>query len=69
MDKFMTLVIGVALLVLFSFLFAYPVMWLINVIFTPSFLVFVFGTTKISVWTAWALGMLVSMLFSRRSSK
>lgn len=67
MDKILAgvaAVIGViGLIVLISFLFAFPVMWLVNALFTPALLLAVFGTAKLSVGQAWILSLLSGILF------
>ena len=67
MDKVIVTILAVAgvvaLVVLFGFLFAFPVMWLVNWLFTPAALTFVFGTAKLNVWQAWGLLVLSGLLF------
>jgi len=46
-----------------SFLLAYPIMWLVNYVFAPTFLTFVFGTPTIGVLKAWALTFVTGSLF------
>lgn len=46
-----------------SFLLAYPIMWLINYIFAPAVLTFVFGTPTIGVLKTWALTFVTGSLF------
>lgn len=59
----------IGLLFVLGLLFAYPVMWLVNYLFTPAVLTAVFGVAKISVWQAWALNLLSGFLFKSTSSK
>ncbi len=65
----MKTLVAFALLVLLSFLMAYPTMWIINGIFAPSLLVAIFGATKIGVWTAWGLNVLFGSSTSDFSSE
>ena len=63
-------VLFVALGLIFGlgFVFAYPTMWLVNYLFTPTFLTFVFGTATLNVWHAWALNILAGLLFKSTST-
>jgi hypothetical protein len=56
------------LLIGFSFLFAYPTMWLVNWLFSSALLTFVFATAKITVWQAWALNVLFGAWFKSTST-
>lgn len=67
MDKFLK---GVGVFVLFVLLFivlatfsAYFVMWLVNYLFTPALLLYIFGTAKLGFWQAWCLSCLTGILF------
>ncbi len=52
-----------ALCVILVTIGAWIVMLLVNCLFTPAFLIMVFGTAKISFWKAWGLSFLSSILF------
>jgi hypothetical protein len=43
------------MLLLIAILSAYPMMWIVNYLFAPSFLVAVFGVAKLNFWRALAL--------------
>ena len=45
-----------------AFLFAYPTMWLVNYLFTPTVLTAVFGVSKFGVYQAMALNTLAGLL-------
>jgi hypothetical protein len=65
--KFAAIVLtGLGLVVLLTglgFLLAYPTMWLVNYLFSATFLTFVFGTAKLSVLQAWVLNIVAGILF------
>jgi hypothetical protein len=61
---FFVLVIGIA------FLLGFPMMWLVNYLFAPSFLVTVFGATQLTFWKAFWLNIFFGIfLSSNHSSK
>ena len=62
-----TLILVVGLFFLISFLAAYPTMWLINYLITPSALAVVFGIPALTFWKAFWLNFLCSALFKSRS--
>ena len=66
MSNFEKFVITLAFGVGFGLLFTYPIMWLINYIFTPYALLALFGAAKITFWKTFALSVLSSFL-TRRS--
>ena len=72
MDAFLK---GVGIFVLFMLIFvavatfsAWFVMTMVNYLFTPALLTFVFGTAKIGFWQAWILSLLTGMLFKSTST-
>lgn len=60
MRFFMSLVIVVALA-------TFPVMWLVNGVFSVPFLLFVFGG-PLSFWKTFGLSLLLGLLFQRGST-
>jgi hypothetical protein len=48
-------------------LFAFPVKWLINYLFTKALIASVFGTPQVSVWQAFGLNILCGFLFKSSS--
>ena len=42
---------------------AIPLAYLLEYVFAPAVLATVFGTASISIWKAWAIGAVFSMLF------
>lgn len=72
MEKFL-LVLGafvgvIALVVGLGLLMAYPTMWVVNALFAPSFLTFVFGTSQIGFWQAVYLNFICGWLFKSTTS-
>lgn len=63
MKAFVTYLVLLIIVVLLGLLLAFPTKWLINGLFSQAFLLFLFGTTKISVWTAWGINILCGLLF------
>jgi len=74
MDKFlkgigMTIVVAIVLF-LVAALFAFPVKWAMNYLFTPQLLLSVFGVPVFTAWRAWALSFLTTTLLkSHQASK
>lgn len=72
MDKFLTLVgltvVGILLLAGISVLGAYPTKWVVNYLFSATFLTFVFGVTKLNFGTALALNFITATLFKGTTS-
>lgn len=60
------LVLGAWLLL--ALIFALPVKWLTNWVLTPATLVLLFGG-PLTVWKAWGLSSLCSLLFGFKSSE
>jgi hypothetical protein len=56
-----------ALVVVFSLLAAYPTMWLVNYLITPSLLTTIFGISALTFWKAFWLNFLASALFKSSS--
>jgi hypothetical protein len=54
---------AIALLVLFSFLLAWPTKELINGLFSPSLIKSVFGTEHVGWMSAWGINVLCVILF------
>jgi hypothetical protein len=52
----------------FSFLLAYPTMWMVNYLFTPATLLSLFGFAQLTFWKAFWLNFLCSQLFKGSSS-
>lgn len=44
-------------------LFAFPIKWLVNYVFTDGTRLALFGVTHISVWQAYCLSLLCGLLF------
>jgi hypothetical protein len=55
-------VLAVVVVVLLAVLFAYPTMWAINYLFTPSLLLSVFGTPEIGLLQAAVLNFFFGLL-------
>jgi hypothetical protein len=51
-----------------SVFMAFPVMWLVNSLFTPFVLLTVFGSSQIGFWQALGLSLLTGVLFKGSSS-
>lgn len=47
----------------------YPVMLLTNYLFSPDFLIYVFGTPEIGFWKAFWLAVFAAIMFKGSSSK
>jgi hypothetical protein len=58
-------VISWGLIVVVSILFTYPLMWLLNYVFTSEVLLALFGIAKMTFWKTFALGILTGLLFRR----
>jgi len=59
-----TLILVIVLSVLVGLIFAFPSMWLWNFIFVPMN-----ESMRINVFQAWALNVLVGILFGQRGNK
>ena len=57
-----------ALSVGLALLFAFPLMWAINYVFTPAVLTFLFGTAKIGFWKTVVLTIITGWLFKSGST-
>lgn len=55
-------------LALIIIIITWPVMWLINWLFLPSFLLAIFGVAKLGFWQTWALLFICSALFKSAPS-
>lgn len=64
MKIFLAVCLAVLAAVIGAALIALPVMWVVNYLFTPSFLVAVFGVPQIGFGQAAALAALCSALFN-----
>ena len=51
-----------------SLLMGYPVMWIVNYLFTPAALTSVFGIPALTFWKAFWLSFLCSTLFKNGTS-
>ena len=58
------LLIFVAIVLLFTF----SLMWLMNYVFAPSFLLAVFGATQLTFWKTFAFSVVVGWLCSKSIS-
>ena len=67
--KVFTLVVGGGLVTFLGALFffaalgAYPTKWLVNFLFSPAFLLSIFGVAKIGFWQALCLNILTGVFF------
>jgi len=72
MDKLLkgigAVVIVLFFLVLGGLITGYPVKWLMNWLLAPSFLLWVFGVSKLSFWKAYGLALLCGLLFKSTTS-
>ena len=57
-----------ALIVGLALLFAFPLMWAINYVFTSSVLLALFGVPQITFWKTVALSIVAGSLFKGSSS-
>lgn len=55
-------VITVAISIALSVLFAFPLMWAVNYLFTPAALHAVFGTDQLTLWQTLLLSFICGML-------
>ncbi len=63
------IVLGVfALVVVIALLMGFPTMWLVNYLFTPKFLLTVFGISKFTFWKAFWLNVFSGIIFGRSYS-
>lgn len=68
--KIVALILGVIALVLgLGLLFALPTMWIVNGLFSDKLLTSVFGSPSISIWQAWGLNIITSILFKSVNTK
>jgi hypothetical protein len=58
-----TFVLALAATAVGVIVFTFPVKWLINYMFTPTFLLAVFGVAKFTFWRAYSLMFLCNLLF------
>jgi hypothetical protein len=58
----------IALIVGLALLFAFPLMWLINYVFTSSVLLALFGVPQITFWKTVALSITTGWLFKGNST-
>lgn len=56
-------VVGFLMLIGLAVIGAYPTKWVMNYLFSPAFLTFVFGVTKLGFWQALALNFITATLF------
>jgi hypothetical protein len=67
--KYISIAVVVLLLLLgITTLFAWFVQLLVNYLFTPATLTAVFGMAKLTLWRAWCLSFLSSLLFKSFST-
>ena len=66
MEKLLALVFAFITVIAVAFglglLFAFPVAWLTNYLFAPTFLLFVFGTAQLTFWKAYGLAIFLGWL-------
>jgi hypothetical protein len=67
MENFLKVIGLIALIFVTALVFTYPVMWLMNYVFSSAFLLFVFGVAKLKFWHTYALSLVLGLLF--RSGK
>jgi hypothetical protein len=58
-SAFGTAVLFIALVILLS----YPTMWLVNYLFSPKFLLFVFGRESFDIWHALWFGVFSGLMW------
>lgn len=63
--KFLLILILAVVIVLLA---AFPMMWMINWLFAPSFLTFVFGMAKLGYWQTLVLECVAGALFKSTTS-
>lgn len=67
--KILLMTLGIlALIPILGALFAFPTMWIVNYLFTPTLLMLIFGTIKIGFWKAWVLNIFIG-LFTAKTVK
>lgn len=57
-----------ALVTVLGLIFAYPIMWLLNYIFSATLLTYVFGAPVVTYWKAYALNLLAGLLLPRNTN-
>ena len=60
--------LAIGAVVFFAAIIAFPVMWMVNYLFTPQFLHGIFGVWSLDFWHALWLSMLCGSLFKGSSS-
>lgn len=72
MEKFLVflglVVFVIAVVTGLGLLFAFPVKWLINYLFTKTLLTAIFGVEQVSVWKAFWLNVLIGLTIGRPST-
>lgn len=68
MEKILMFLGVLAVLLIACVVVAFPVMWLVNELFSPSFINSVFGVSQIGFSTALGLSVLCSLLFKSHST-
>ena len=67
MEKFIAAIVTAAIyfgfIIALIAIFAFPVMWIVNYLFTSTVLLTVFGTSQITFWKAFWLLVLAGFLF------
>jgi hypothetical protein len=62
-----TVVLAFVVIAVVAIIIAYPVMWLVNYLVTPSALIAVFGLPALTFWKAFWLNFLCATLFKSTS--
>ena len=65
METFLKVIGFVALIFLTALVFTYPLMLLINYVFSSYFLALVFGVAKFTFWKTYALSITLGLLLNR----
>lgn len=68
-DNIMGVFFSVLLVLGFSLLFTYPIMWIINYTFSPSFLLSIFGISQLTFWKTYGLSVICGQLFRSSVSR
>jgi hypothetical protein len=63
MDKVLSISLVILLVIGLALVLTFPLMWLINWLFTPTVLVTLFGTSQITFWKTFALATVCGWLF------
>lgn len=64
-----TIVLAFLGFVALALLMAFPTKWLVNYLFSATFLLYIFGVAKITIWQALWLNVLTGLLFRSSVTK